>query len=127
MMDSPMVGFRSTKELVGQSSDGHEQDDVVHYCQSLYVPFWQSLERLMTTFNENGVPDLQRPFYISLGKKAVIVWLSDESVLFGNNRRLVLWIGAEESATAYKKGESNTIMVGDFVSAKFGCLKGKSG
>ncbi|EUC54751.1 hypothetical protein RSOL_071590, partial [Rhizoctonia solani AG-3 Rhs1AP] len=120
-------GFRWRKELKGQYFDGHERDDVVHYRQSVYIPFWRALERRMTIYNEEGIPDPQRPIYISPGEKPVIVWFHDESIFFANDRRLVRWVGADEHATPFKKGEGSTIMVADFVCAQFGWLRGKNG
>ncbi|CUA71946.1 hypothetical protein RSOLAG22IIIB_09959 [Rhizoctonia solani] len=52
-------GFRWRKELKGQYFDGHERDDVVKYRQLVYIPFWRAIERLMTIFNDKGVPDPQ--------------------------------------------------------------------
>ncbi|KAB5587848.1 hypothetical protein CTheo_8710 [Ceratobasidium theobromae] len=81
----------------------------------------------MTIFNEHGVPDPQRPILILPGEKPVIVWFHDKSIFYSNDRQLVHWVGPDEHATPYKKGEGSTLMVADFVSARFGWLKGKNG
>ncbi|KDN45054.1 hypothetical protein RSAG8_05227, partial [Rhizoctonia solani AG-8 WAC10335] len=87
----------------------------------------QAIERLTVIYDEDGIPDPQRPILIGEGEKPVVVWFHDESIFFANDRRIVRWIGADEHATPFKKGEGNTIMVADFVCPQFGWLKGKNG
>lgn len=120
-------GFRWRAELKGQYFDGHERADVVEYRQSVFVPFWRALERLQTVYNEHGVPDPQRPMILLPGEKPVLIWFHDESIFFANDRRLVRWVNLDKHPTPCKKGDGSTIMVADFVCAKFGWLRGKNG
>ncbi|KAB5588389.1 Periplasmic nitrate reductase [Ceratobasidium theobromae] len=120
-------GFRWHAELKGQYFDGHERADVVEYRQSTFIPFWRAHERLMTIYNENGIPDPQRPMFLLPGQRPVIFWFHDESIFYANDRRLVRWVGEDKHATPYKKGKGNTIMVADFMCAWFGWLRGKNG
>ncbi|CUA75192.1 Periplasmic nitrate reductase [Rhizoctonia solani] len=120
-------GFRWRKEPKGQYFDGHERADVVDYRQKTYVPFMRAIERLTEVYNEKGAPDPQRPILLYPGEKPIIVWFHDESIFFANDRRLVRWVGADEHATPFKKGDGNTIMIADFVSAQLGWLRGQNG
>lgn len=120
-------GFCWRAELKGQYFDGHERADVVEYRQSTFIPFWQARERLMTVYNEDGVPDPQHPIFLLPGEKPIIFWFHDKSIVFANDRWLVRWVSPDEHPTPFKKGEGNTIMVADFVCAQFGWLQGKKG
>ncbi|KAH7333693.1 hypothetical protein B0J17DRAFT_676500 [Rhizoctonia solani] len=120
-------GFCWRAEPKGQYFDGHEQDNVVKYRQSIFVPFWRHLERLRTIYNEKGEPDPERPMTIHPGEKPIIFWFHDESVFYGNDRRMVRWVHVSEHAKPYKKGEGNTIMITDFICPEFGWLRGKNG
>ena len=120
-------GFRWRSEPKGQYFDGHERADVVEYRQSTFLPFWQALERFRTIYNEHGVPDPTRPMNLQPGEKPIIIWFHDESIFFANDRRLVRWVHSSEHAKPFKKGDGTSIMVGDFVCAEFGWLRGKGG
>ncbi|KAH7333834.1 hypothetical protein B0J17DRAFT_708936 [Rhizoctonia solani] len=97
-------GFCWRKTPKGQYLDGHERADVVDYRQKVFLPFWK------------GEPDTTRPMILQPGEKPVLIWFHDELIFFANDRRLIRWVGNNEQATPFKKGEGSTILVANFVS-----------
>ena len=50
----------------------------------------------------------------------VIVWFHDETIFYAHDRRKKGWYHKDAPAKPYTKGEGATVMVANFVSAKFG-------
>ncbi|KAF8593220.1 hypothetical protein BDV93DRAFT_516735 [Ceratobasidium sp. AG-I] len=121
------VGYRWRSEPKGQYFDGHERDDVVAYRQSVFIPFWQALERRCTIYNEEGIPDPQRPLTLRPGETEVVFWFHDESIFYAHDRRLIRWVFVGEHPTPFKKGEGYSMMIADFTSAQWGWLHGADG
>lgn len=117
-------GYRWRAEPKGQYVDGHERSDVVMYRQTKFIPLWQSLERRMVIYNENGVPDPERPMNKKWFETEIVVWFHDESIFRAYDRRMVRWVYIGEHPTPFKKGEGASMMIADFVSAKYGLLRG---
>ncbi|KAH7325204.1 hypothetical protein B0J17DRAFT_236894 [Rhizoctonia solani] len=121
------AGYRWRTEPKGQYFDGHECEDVVAYCQSIFIPFWRALERRRIIFNEEGIPDPWRPMMLLPGEKPVIFWFHDESIFYANNRRLVQWVYIGEHPKPFKKGEGCSVMADDFFCPEWGWLRGLNG
>jgi hypothetical protein len=52
----------------------------------------------------------------------VVVWFHDEMIFYANDRHKKGWYHKDALAKPYAKGEGASLMVADFVSAKFGWL-----
>ena len=112
------MSYRWKQEPKGQYKDGHEREDVVKFCQSVFLPAMAELLDQMTKWRADGTakPD-------DLGHLCVIFWNHDESTFFANDRRKLRWVHKSEGAKPYAKGEGASLMVADFVSADFGWLR----
>ena len=60
-------------------------------------------------------------------KRHVVVWYHDESTFYAHDRRQKRWIPIGEDPIPYAKGEGASLMVADFVSAKYGYLRSPDG
>ncbi|KAH7341733.1 hypothetical protein B0J17DRAFT_566854, partial [Rhizoctonia solani] len=86
-------GFCQQAEPKGQYFDGHKQDDMLKYCQLIY---------LRTIYNNEGIPDPQCKLSLCPGKKPITIWFHDKSVFFGNNQWLVQWAKVGKHAKLFK-------------------------
>jgi hypothetical protein len=120
-----MMDYHWTKEPSGQYMDGHEQDDVVMYQQTTFLPTMAELEWNMHTWKD-GIEEARdtepRP-----RNQRTVIWWHDECTFFANDRRKVYWVHKDQSATPRAKGEGASLMVADFVSADYGWLCSAAG
>jgi len=56
-----------------------------------------------------------------------VIWYHDKSVFYANDRRMIQWVGEDETAVPWPKGEGASLMVTDFVSADYGWLRSPNG
>ena len=56
-----------------------------------------------------------------------VIWYHDKSVFYANDRRMIQWVGEDETAVPWPKGEGASLMVADFVSADYGWLRSPNG
>ncbi|KAG2148707.1 uncharacterized protein EDB93DRAFT_1084808, partial [Suillus bovinus] len=96
-------GYHWTKDLKGQYVDGHEHQDIVHYCQNIFLLAWIYYQ-----------PQIQK-------------WREDDSTFYANNRRKQHWVHDSEGAVPQPKGEGTSLMVADFISADYRFLCSKDG
>jgi hypothetical protein len=116
------LGYRYQSAPKGQYVDGHEREDVVTYRNNVFIPKWKKLTDRMASWDK----DLKE--YLPSGEeKRVIVWFHDESVFYAHDRRKKGWYHKDASAKPYAKGEGQSLMVADFVSAEFGWLTSPDG
>lgn len=116
--------YRQTKN--GMYVDGHERDDVVEYCNMVFLPFWASIEsQMMKWTNDNNTIAPYLPNFPN--QKHIVLLTHDESTFYANDRRKTQWIHATETAEPVKKGEGASIIVSDFCSPDFRWLKSKDG
>ena len=107
--------YQSTPK--GQYVDGHEHEDVVTYHREVFLPQWKKFMDHMATWDK----DLNE--YLPSGEgKRVIAWIHDESVFYAHDHRKKGWYHKDASAKPYAKGEGQSLMVVDLVSADFGWL-----
>jgi hypothetical protein len=70
------AGYRWRSEPTGQYFVGHERADVVTYRQTEFLPVWRELECRSVIYNDEGVPDPQRPLVLQPGEARVNFWFS---------------------------------------------------
>lgn len=119
------TGYRWKTEPKGQYFDGHERADVVHYRQNTFIPAWQSIEPFMVTWDDATgamiMPQLPE------GRREVVVWFYDQSIFYAHDRKRTRWVHVSERAKPGKKGEGVSIMVSEYISAKYGYLRSRDG
>ena len=118
-----IMNYRWTKNPHGQFVNGHERKDIVEYCQSVFLPFWENVQPSMKSWTEN-IEDVTGP---GINTPHIIVWHHDESTFYANDRRKIRWVHSSETAVPYAKGEGASLMVADFISANYGWLRSPDG
>lgn len=121
-----ILGFRWKSEAKGMYSDGHEREDIVKYRQECFLPRMAELLRRSAEFDVDA-NELPCPEPIPEGMKEVIVHMHDESIFYAHDRRSMRWCHSSENPKPYAKGEGQSFMVADFVSAKLGWLTSLNG
>ncbi|EDR03806.1 uncharacterized protein LACBIDRAFT_306885 [Laccaria bicolor S238N-H82] len=117
------LGYRFRTAKKGQYADGHEREDVVYYRDHTFLPQWKALEARMENWSkENEKEHGPRP-----DGKTVISWFNDECIFYANDRTPRGWYHKDSPAKPYTKGEGVSLMIGEFVSAKFGWLQSPDG
>lgn len=117
------LGYRFGYAKRGQYADGHERADVVWYWQNKFLPWWMELEARMEKWCKDNLPEYgPRP-----DGKPVLVHFHDEMIFYANNCRRKFWCHKNASAKPYAKGDGPSLMVADYVSAKFGWLLSRDG
>lgn len=112
--------WRFGKKSNGMYFDGHEREDVVAYRQA-FVNRWAEYETRFQFWDDNGNP-VSSPSQCSHSFPLVLV-THDESTFFQNDERKTCW-GHQSSQPAPKpKGEGQSLMVSDFLTAEWGCLR----
>jgi hypothetical protein len=98
---------------------------VVRYRQEKFLPRYQDLLSRTAQFDKGGkilgeesLPD---------GQREVILHYHDESIFYGNDRRKLRRTHSLESCKPYAKGEGQSVMIVDFVSATIGWLASPDG
>jgi hypothetical protein len=78
-------------------------------------------------FDKDGheEPDSRPPK--SQHRQQVVVWYHDKSTFFANNCRQIQWIWSGKTAKPLPKGEGDSLMVANFVSADYGWLQSPDG
>ncbi|KAJ7170413.1 hypothetical protein C8R43DRAFT_875835, partial [Mycena crocata] len=108
----------------GQYADGHERPDVVAYRQGKFLPAWSKIRMRMDAWSRDNLPE----FGPDLPGKHIIVWFHDKSILYAHDRRRKTWYHKDAPAeTVHSGGEGASLMVADFVSAKYGWLLSPDG
>jgi hypothetical protein len=76
------LGYRWTKTPSGQYVDGHEREDIVTYCQNVFIPEWTKLQQHMHLWEEDNLTVEQRQPYDG---KRVVIWHHDELTFYTND------------------------------------------
>ncbi|KIJ30460.1 hypothetical protein M422DRAFT_187160, partial [Sphaerobolus stellatus SS14] len=111
------------KAKKGMYIDGHEWEDIVEYCNTIFIPLWKSIECWMMTWTSDNVQI--EP--LDSTKLRIVLLTHDESTFYANDRRKTRWIHKNEKAELVRKGEGAFITVSDFCSPDLGWLKSKDG
>jgi hypothetical protein len=118
-----VVGFQWTKIPSSQFVNGHEQDNVVAYRQTVFLPVWAEFLECTRIYNNDGYEYIR----LRLSACRVIVWNHDECTYYANDRCLICWVHQSKKAVPYAKGEGASIMVADFISPDYGWLHSPDG
>ena len=112
------LGYRWSTPKKGQYADGHEREDVVNYRKHVFLPQWSRIQHRMASWSRDNLEE----YGPKMQGREVIVWFHDETIFYAHDRRKKGWYHKDAPAKPYTKGEGATVMVADFVSAKFGWL-----
>ncbi len=69
--------------------DGHEQPDVVEYCNTSYLPKMLKYESCMT--HHEGPDLIPHPLTLKPGKKCIISLCHDECIFSANDYQMAAW------------------------------------
>jgi hypothetical protein len=109
--------WRYSKKKNGMYIDGHERDDVVAYRQA-FVYRWAGYEARFQFWNDNATP-LSRLSEL----RPLILITHDESVFFQNDERTTCWSHQDSHPSPKPKGDGQSLMVSDFLTAEWGRLR----
>ncbi|KXN89124.1 hypothetical protein AN958_06325 [Leucoagaricus sp. SymC.cos] len=119
------MGYRWVKNPKGQYVDGHEREDVVIYRETVYVPRMMKLvESMHCGMGLDGLSDWRPPLGVD---RPVVIWFHDESTFYAHDRRQNYWMPPNSSPEPTAKGEGQSMMVANFVSADYGWLQSPDG
>ena len=119
------MGYRFTHDPKGQYVDGHERKDVVEYRSQFIFEWVKNIEPDIYCFTRHG--DEEHDPERDPTKKHLVVWYHDESTFYAHDRCTKRWVKISENPVPYAKGEGASLMVADFVSAKYGYLQSLDG
>ena len=118
------LGWRYGRHKNGMYVDGHERQDVVEYREA-FVKRFKEYERQFHAYNDAGNA-LARPsgFAVpgAIGRFWLILVTHDESIFYQNDQRQIQW-ACPGSGAPKPKGEGASLMVSDFLTADWGCLR----
>ncbi|CAK5272250.1 unnamed protein product [Mycena citricolor] len=141
--------YRWTSRPKGMYSDGHEREDVVAYCQNVFLPRWREYSKhtrkwTKVSAQRNGVDvevtedhkrtkkeveeskweeweeDAECVFVAGPDGRIVVIWRHDESIFYAHDRRTLCWVLSSETAKPLPKGEGKSLMFIAFVSPDHG-------
>ncbi len=69
--------------------DGHEHEDVIKYCQEVFLPGVELLERRMTQYDGPAL-EIVKPT-LNPGEKEVLTYFHDECCFHANDEARNLW------------------------------------
>lgn len=116
------MNWRYSKTKTGMYIDGHEREDVVAY-RNAFVERWAGYEMCFHIWDDNGnsLPPHRSdalPFALPL-----ILVTHDESTFFQNDERKTSWSHQDSQPAPKPKGEGQSLMVSDFLTAEWGRLR----
>jgi hypothetical protein len=121
------LGWQYRKQRNGMYIDGHKHEDIVEYRQK-FVARFQQYKRHFHIWDNDGnelphptsftVPEAHRSF----DRFHLILITHNESIFYQNNQCKYLWDDASKNAAPRPKGEGQSLMVSDFLTADWGRL-----
>jgi hypothetical protein len=118
------LGWRHGRHQNGMYFDGHEREDVVEYRKG-FVRRFKEYERRFHTWDDEG-NELPRPsgFHVpgAVGRFRLVLITHDESTFYQNDQRKIYWSCPGRNVPK-PKGDGQTLMVSDFLSADWGPLR----
>ena len=108
--------WRYSKKKNGMYIDGHERDDVVAYRQA-FVYRWAEYEPRFQIWDANG-----NPLPCPSDSRPLILVTHDESIFFQNDERTTCWSHQDSRPSPKPKGDGQSLMVSDFLTAEWGRL-----
>ena len=128
------LGYHWQKEPKGQYVDSHECKDVMAHQQKVYLPFMEECERRMRQWDGDGneviaegVVDKSNGNRTLIQCWCLVIWFHDECIFYAHDWHIIRWVHSSETAKPYAKGEGQSLMVADFVSANYGFLSSAEG
>lgn len=119
------MGYRWMKTPTGQYVDGHEREDVVYHRDHVFLP---AIARCEPNLREWETTSDNAPHFNRVpGKRYTVIWYHDESIFYAHDRRKMRWIRSDYTPKPYAKGEGQSMMVADYVSADYGWLRSPDG
>lgn len=115
------LDYRWTQNPKRQFVDGHERDDVVAYCQGVFLLPWTKVKVRTCDWSREGQPDPPP------SEQHTVVWFHDKSTFYANDCRLTQWVHKDETPVPYAKGKGPSQMVADLVSTDYGWLQSPDG
>ena len=113
------MDWRYSRVKNGMYIDGHERDDVVAY-RCAFVHRWAEYEANFQFWDDNGNP---LPSSCPSDLRRLILITHDESTFFQNDERKTCWSHQDSQPTPKPKGEGQSLMVSDFLTAEWGRLR----
>lgn len=110
------MNWRYSKTKKGIYIDGYERDDVVAY-RNTFAKQWAGYESRFQIWDDDGnpLPRLSDSF-------PLILVTHDESTFFQNDEQKTSWSYQDSQPAPKPKGEGQSLMVSDFLTADWGCL-----
>ncbi|KAH8986707.1 hypothetical protein EDB92DRAFT_1787601, partial [Lactarius akahatsu] len=108
----------------GMYIDGHEREDVVEY-RKAFVKRWKEYEKHFHLWDNNGdLLPLPNGFPVpeAHGRFHLILVTHDESTFFQNDLQKTHWAHKGDKPTPQPKGNGQSLMVSDFLTADWGHL-----
>src|SRR5260221_343489 len=119
-----IMGYHWQKEPKGQYANGHKQEDVVSHQQNVYLPFMLECEKRARQWDGDG----NEVIHGTLGLHwHLTIWFHDECIFYAHDCQITCWVHSSKTAKPYAKGEGQSLMVADFVSADYGFLSSAEG
>ncbi|GJE99133.1 hypothetical protein PsYK624_153800 [Phanerochaete sordida] len=117
------LDWRYKREPNGMYIDGHERENVVAYRKE-FVEWWKTYELCIVTYNNDGNEAHKLTGFPVAGQPFRLILVThDKFTFYTNNRRQTKWYHSSQKATPVRKGEGESIMVSDFLTVEWGCLK----
>ena len=101
-----VMRYQWSKDLNGQFIDRHKQEDVVTYCQDVFLPAWVKLEPTLCQWGGVDLEDLPH------GPKmwGTIILNHYELTYYPNDQHKICWVHQGEHAVLYVKGDGVLLM-----------------
>jgi len=115
------LDYHWQRDPKGQFVDGHKREDIVNYCQRVFLPSWSNIKAKTRDWSQVNQP-MPPP-----GECHTVVWFHDKSTFYANDCRLSRWVHKDETAKPYAKGKGALQMDADLVSADYGWLRSPDG
>jgi len=110
----------------GMYIDGHECEDVVEY-RKAFINWCKEYQKCFHLYDNNGNP-LPPPVapkgYFPLGGRFQLILVThDESTFYQNDLQKSQWAHKSDKPTPQPKGDGQSVMISDFLTADWGCLQ----
>ena len=119
------LGWRYGKRQNGMYIDGHERDNVVQY-RTAFMQHFKQYKRRFHLYDDNG-DELPLPHGFPIpeaaGRFRLILVTHDKSTFFRHDQRKSCWDRKGLSKAPKPKGDGQSLMVLDFLSADWGRLR----
>ena len=103
--------------------DGHKREDVVAY-RNVFVGRWAGYKTCFHFWDDNGnsLPPHRFDALPSGFALPLILVTHDKSTFFQNDERKTSWSHQDSWPAPKPKGDGQSLMVSDFLTAEWGCL-----